>query len=85
MKPKLINLKMEQLPDEVRGEPELVGAILENECYCVISKFGEDDYSVWETDDISHIHNGTSLRGSKDDVIEEIKDLGLKEALTLLD
>lgn len=42
--------------------------------YVKLTEFGEDDYSVWFTDDIKDDTAGASMRGTKEDVYEEIID-----------
>lgn len=69
MKPVLINLKIEQLPDELVRTPEFIGASYENGCYCVLFKHGDDDYSAWETEDMTKDTYGSSGRGDKAYVI----------------
>lgn len=38
-----------------------------------IDRYGQDDFSVWFTDDVTKDDNGCSTRGTFMDIIEELK------------
>ncbi len=40
----------------------------------VIHRYGQDDYSVWFTDDTTKDDHGCSVRGTLLDILEEVRD-----------
>lgn len=50
--------------------------------YIIFHKYGEDDYSVWFTEDPNDETEGFSLRGTKNDVIKECKEVLTAEELS---
>lgn len=39
----------------------------------VATKYGEDDYSIWVTEDKSEEHSGGSVRGTLDQIYDDFK------------
>lgn len=43
--------------------------------YHLITKHGDDDYSLWSTEDLTDELQGYSIRGTLEDIKQELEDL----------
>lgn len=64
------------IPKKISSMKEYCCVLSENEQNIVLFCFGDNDYSYWITENMKDDTSGFSSRGTKEELIEELKDSG---------
>lgn len=66
---------IKDVPVSVSTYNEYIGTVKVDETYLVFMKYEDNDFSVWQTDNLEYESWGSSLRTDKEGILIEIADI----------